>query len=165
MENQENKVLDEMEMRDLLRDKRKKIETLDDLIEFLTYVKDNCNYDYGVAPRSIAQASLATAWYFSNIFGITGFQAGFIMWDFIRDWKYQNNKLGLKIINYDDLLYPQYEDHFDKIMTKPMFEDLQKVAMEKLEKGENVAPEVRIHWMRIVNGLVPFGFKVVEGEE
>lgn len=165
MENQENKVLDEMEMRDLLRDKRKKIETLDDLIEFLTYVKDNCNYDYGVAPRSIAQASLATAWYFSNIFGITGFQAGFIMWDFIRDWKYQNNKLGLKIINYDDLLYPQYEDHFDKIMTKPMFEDLQKVAMEKLEKGENVAPEVRIHWMRIVNGYVPFGFKVVEGEE
>ena len=72
MENQENKVLDEFEMRDLLKDKRKSIETFDELIEFLTYIKDNCNYDDGVAPRSIAQASLAVAWYFSNIFGITG---------------------------------------------------------------------------------------------
>lgn len=162
MENQENKVSDEMEMRDLLRDKRKKIETLDDLIEFLTYVKNNCNYDYGVAPRSIAQASLATAWYFSNIFAITGVQAGFVMWDFIRDWKYQNNKLGLKIINYDNLLYPQYDDYFDKVISKDTYKKLQEVSQEKLNEGGNVSPKVMIHWLRIVNGEVPFGFRVEE---
>ena len=32
MENQENKLLDEFEMRDLLKDKRKSIETFDELI-------------------------------------------------------------------------------------------------------------------------------------
>lgn len=163
MENQENKVLDEFEMRDLLKDKRKKIETFDDLIEFLTYVKDNCNYDYGVAPRSIAQASLAVAWYFSNIFGIIGFQSGFVMTDFIRDWRYQNNKLGFKIVNYDDLLYPQYEDYFDKVISKDNWKKLQEEVRERLDNDSNGASsKVIMHWLRIVNGEVPFGFKVEE---
>ena len=165
MENQENKVLDEFEMRDLLKDKRKSIETFDELIEFLTYIKDNCNYDDGVAPRSIAQASLAVAWYFSNIFGITGFQSGFVITDFIRDWRYQNNKLGFKIVNYDDLLYPQREYYFDKVIKKDMYKKLQEVAEEKLNENSCfVAPKVRIHWLRIVNGHVPFGFRVEDEE-
>ena len=78
-------------MRDELRDRRSKIETFDELVSFLEYVKDECNYDYGVAPRSIAQASVAVAWYLASEFGITGFQAGFVMWDFIRDWNKKHN--------------------------------------------------------------------------
>lgn len=69
----ENK-LDEFKMRNLLKEKRKEIKDLDDLMEFLKYVKENCNYGYGVAPRSIAQAALATAWYLSNEFGIAAFK-------------------------------------------------------------------------------------------
>ena len=75
-------------------------------------MKENCNYGYGQAPRAIAQAALATAWYLSSEFGITGFQASFVMWDFILDWQYRNNKCGLKMIDYDDMLYPQYEHKF-----------------------------------------------------
>lgn len=155
----ENK-LDEFEMRDLLQQKRKEIKDLDDLIEFLKYVKENCNYDYGVAPRSIAQAALATSWYLSNEFGITGFQAGFVMWDFIRDWNFSNNKCGLKIIDYDDMLYPQYDYEFEKTISRETFKELQKQAEENLINEKYVHPNVVYHWLSIVGGKVPFGYKI-----
>ena len=155
----ENK-LDEFKMRDLLKEKRKEIKDLDDLMEFLKYVKENCNYDYGVAPRSIAQAALATAWYLSNEFGITGFQAGFVMFDFIGDWNFSNNKCGLKIIDYDDMLYPQYYDKFEKTISRETFEELQKEAEENLKNTEYTHPNVVAHWQSIVEGKVPFGYKI-----
>ena len=155
----ENK-LDEFEMRDLLQQKRKEIKDLDDLIEFLKYVKENCNYDYGVAPRSIAQAALATAWYLSNEFGITGFQSGFVMWDFIRYWNFSNNKCGLKIIDYDEMLYPQYDYKFEKTISKETFEELQKKAEENLKNIKSVHPDVVSHWLSIMDGKVPFGYKI-----
>lgn len=155
----ENK-LDEFKMRDLLKEKRKEIKNLDDLMEFLKYVKENCNYDYGVAARSIAQAALATAWYLSNEFGITGFQAGFVMFDFIRDWNFSNNKCGLKIIDYDDMLYPQYYDKFEKTISRETFEELQKEAEENLKNTEYAHPNVVAHWQSIVECKVPFGYKI-----
>ena len=155
----ENK-LDEFKMRDLLKEKRKEIKDLDDLMEFLKYVKENCNYGYGVAPRSIAQAALATALYLSNEFGITGFQAGFVMFDFIRDWNFSNNKCGLKIIDYDDMLYPQYYDKFEKTISRETFEELQKEAEENLKNTEYAHPNVVAHWESIVEGKVPFGYKI-----
>ena len=82
----------EFEVKELLENERKNIKSFDDLVSFLQKVKDNYNTGYGTAPRAIAQAALATAWYLSSEFGITGFQAGFVMWDFITGWKYTNNK-------------------------------------------------------------------------
>ena len=157
-------VKDEFEMRDYLAEKRKDIETIDDLADFLRYIEENCNYDYGVAPRSIAQAALTTAYYLSGKFGITGFQAGFVMWDFIRGWLYTSNKAGLKIVDYDDMLYPQYGYKFEKTISKNVWESIQKAAKERLEEdpGSYVHPDVKAHWQSIVDGKVPFGYQVVE---
>ena len=96
----------EFEMKEKLEQKKKNINSFDDLVNYLEYIKNNCNYDYDVASRSIAQASLAVAWYLAKEFGITGFQASFVMWDFIKGWSYKDNKCGLKIIDYDNMLYP-----------------------------------------------------------
>lgn len=176
-----------------LRAKRREIgEDFDKLVEFLKDVRDNYNYDYGTAPRAIAQASVATAWYLSSVFGITGFQAGFVMWDFIRDWQYRDNECGLKIVDYDLMLYPQYEHKFtEKTIGKWQWEALQKKAQKELDKIQETVEtynrsqakgmekfinkegrdwvdtdfcNVRVlnHWKSIVNGIVPFGFKVEE---
>lgn len=75
-------------------------------------MKNNYNTGYGVAPRAIAQAAVATANYLLDKMGCTGFQASFCMWDMVRDLQYPDNKAGLKMINYDLMLYPQYEDRF-----------------------------------------------------
>lgn len=151
----------EFEMKEELEQKRKDINSFDNLVDYLKYIKNNCNYDYGVAPRSIAQASLAVAWYLAKEFGITGFQASFIMWDFIKDWSYKDNKCGLKIIDYDNMLYPQYEDKFDKVIPKETWELLQKQAEQELkESGCYANLNIVDHWLSIMNGKVPFGYKV-----
>ena len=174
-----------------LQTKRREIgEDFDKLVEFLKDVRDNYNYDYGVAPRAIAQASVATAWYFAYVFGITGFQAGFVMWDFIRDWQYRDNECGLKIVDYDLMLYPQYEYKFtEKTISEWQWEALQEKAQKEIDRiNETVETynrsqakgmegfinkegrdwvdtdfcNVRVlnHWKSIIEGKVPFGFKV-----
>lgn len=174
-----------------LQAKRREIgEDFDKLVEFLKDVRDNYNYDYGTAPRAIAQASVATAWYFAYVFGITGFQAGFVMWDFIRDWQYRDNECGLKIVDYDLMLYPQYEYKFtEKTISEWQWEALQEKAKKELDRINETVDSynksqaegmedfinkegrdwvdtdfcnVRVlnHWKSIVNGIVPFGYRV-----
>lgn len=152
----------EFEVKEQLKNERKDIKSFDDLIEFLQKVKDNCNTGYGTAPRAIAQAALATAWYLASDFGITGFQSGFVMWDFIEGWLYLDNECGMKIVNYDDMLYPQYDYKFEKTIPKDTFEALQKTAKKKLEESEYANPAVINHWKSIVDGNVPFGYVVKE---
>ena len=151
----------EFEVKEQLEKERKDIKSFDDLVAFLQRVKDNCNTGYGTAPRSIAQAALAVAWYLASDFGITGFQAGFVMWDFIRDWQYSDNECGMKIVNYDDMLYPQYNDKFDKVISKDTFEALQKKAWN-LYNDRNAHPAVEKHWESIIHGEVPFGYTINE---
>lgn len=153
----------EFEVRDELEAKRKNIKTFDDLTTFLKYVEENGDKGYGAAPRAMAQAALAVAWYLANKFGITSFQAGFVMWDFVRGWSYRNNKTGLRIVDYDNMLYPQYEDKFQKTITPTVWESLQKEAKERLENDtEYTHPKVIEHWKSIANGVVPFGYEVKE---
>ena len=81
----------EFVVRDQLIEKRKNIKTFDELVEFLRYIIANCNSGYGIAPRAMAQACLAVAYFLAQQFGITGFQAGFVMWDFMTGWSFTNN--------------------------------------------------------------------------
>lgn len=150
----------EFEARAELVEKRKDIKSFEDLTAFLKDVKENYNYDYGVAPRSIAQAALAVAWYLASEFGITGFQAGFVMWDFIMDWNFRYNKTSLKIVDYDNMLYPQYEYKFEKTISRRVWDSLQKAAKENLEESEYAHPDVIAHWQSIVDGNIPFGYTV-----
>lgn len=140
---------------------RKQIKTFEDLVEYLKDIKDNYNTGYGAAPRAIAQAVLATAWFLASEFGITGFQASVTMWDFLLGWSFTDNKCGMKIVNYDKFLYPQYEDYYGKTLSESTFKEIQKVAKEMLE-NESAAHIVRKHWQSIVDGNVPFGYKIEE---
>lgn len=149
--------------RDELREKRKNINTFDDLVAFLKDIEENYGDGYGEAPRSMAQACVAVGAYFSNVYGITGFQASFVMWDFIRDWAFNDNECGLKLVDYDDMLYPQYEYNFEKVISAETWEALQKTAKAKLDEEDGfVCGSVRNHWQSIVDGHVPFGYVVKE---
>lgn len=150
----------EFDAKKTLQEERRSINSLDELVEYIKNVKDNYNIGYGTAPRAIAQAALATAWYLSKEFGITGFQAGCVMWDFITDWSYTNNKCGLKIVDYDNMLYPQYNYKFQKTISLDTYEALQKAARENLENTKYAHIDVVKHWQYIADGNVPFGYVV-----
>lgn len=163
--NKDTDMCDEMKVRDLLKNEIKNIKTFDDLTDYLKFVKEKCNTDYGVAPRSIAQACLAVGNYLAGEFGITGFQAGFVMWDFIRYWNHEDNKCGMKLVDYDKMLYPQYDGYFDKTIAKDTFDSLQKVAKEELSKYKDIdSTNDRYikHLKSIVDGNVPFGYTIKE---
>lgn len=133
------------------------------MVDYIKGIKNNYNFGYGDAPRAIAQACLAVGWYLSSEFGITGFQASFVMWDFICGWSKTDNKTSLKLVDYDDMLFPQYEDKFDKTISEDIWVSIQKAAKELLEdshKDGNVSFNVYNHWKSIVDGKIPFGYKL-----
>lgn len=141
-------------------------QTLATLPTFINHLINDYSHDYGTICHAITASSIATAWAInkSDIGGITGFQASIIMWLFIKNWYKTGNKTGLKLVDYDDMLYPQYENHFDKTISKEIFENLQKIAKENLKDSPNAHPDVLKHWKSIAEGIVPFGYKVSEND-
>ena len=59
------------------------------------------------------------------------------MWQLIRHRSYPGNKTGLRIIDYDKFLYPQYEDDFtQKAISKSMWECIQKEAENNIKEAD-----------------------------
>lgn len=153
--------MDEFEARDYILNKGKGVKTIEELCDLIKEVEEKFNYDYGVAPRSIGAVATVVADYLSYQMGITGFQSGCVMCDFVLNYSYPNNKCGLRIVNYDNMLYPQYDYKFAKTISPRTWEALQKEARERLAKDKGFAhPNVRKHWESIVAGKMPFGYVV-----
>ncbi len=153
--------MDEFEARDYILNKGKDINTVEELCDLIKEAEEKFNYDYGVAPRSIGAVSAVVANYLSHKMGITRYQASFAMWDFIMGYVKTNNKCGMKLVDYDDMLYPQYDYKYAKTISSHTWEQIQKEAKEMLAKDKAFAhPAVREHWKSIVEGNVPFGYVV-----
>jgi hypothetical protein len=135
-------------------------QTLATLPEFLRHLSEDYGHDYGtichaVSASAIAAASALNA---SPCGGITGFQAGCVMWSFIQHWMHLEG--AMKLVEYDNMLYPQYAHKFAPTISKEIFASLQKQAREKLAKADGAHPNVLAHWQRIVDGEVPFGYEI-----
>ena len=122
------------------------------------------NHDYGTMIHAVAACALAAAWAACSEedTGLSGFQAGFVMWDFIKNWTKTGNKCGLRLVDYDDMLYPQYEHKFGKVIDKVTWKSIQEEAKKKIEKEAYACDKVIDHWKRIAEGQVPFGYRVVD---
>lgn len=144
----------------------KSVNTTDELVEFINFI-NNIPLDYGTVVYAQCAAMLA-AQHLLNIGsqgGITGFQAGFIGWEMIKEFMIVGD-CGLSIRDWEKMLYPQYEEKFEKTISREIFERLQEKAKEKLfnddesVNGYTLHPEVREHMESIVNGVVPFGYVI-----
>jgi hypothetical protein len=83
------------------------------------------------------------------------------MFDFITGFTKTGNKCGLRLVDFDDMLFPQYDYKFEKTIKKYTWELLQKQAKENLNGDMRyVSPSVIEHWQSIANGIVPFGYSV-----
>lgn len=91
--------------------------------------------------------------------GITGFQAGYVMWNVIRHMNYESNKCGLRLQNMDDLLYPQYEYKFTSI-SEETWDSVKREAQNCLLEREYAHSDVVAHWKSIVDGNIPFGLRI-----
>lgn len=141
-----------------------KKQTLETLPAFMNHVLNDYCHDYGTIVHAISACALAVARAAdkSEQGSITWFQASCVMWDFISQWSYSSNKCGLRIVDYDNMLYPQYEFKFsNKEISQSVWKSLQKQAEELLKAEKAYAHEKVIeHWQSIIGGNVPFGYKV-----
>lgn len=138
--------------------------TLATLPEFLRHLTEDYGHDYGTICHAVAAAAIAAARAVdhSPAGGITGFQAGAIMWEFVSEWQGYRGQ-PLRLVKYEEMLYPQYDDAFAKTITPDTWDWLQKKAAEKLAgNSEGSHPDVLAHWESIVAGIVPFGYEVKE---
>lgn len=143
-------------------------QTIKTLPSFVKHVMNDYIHDYGTVCHAIGACAVATAYACTKMYGahggITGFQAGFVMWSFVKGWYYRNNKCGLKILDYDKLLYPQYCDRFEKTIESEQWEAIREEAKHLIQVAEetNDPPHERVlaHWKSIAVGNLPFGFRV-----
>lgn len=136
--------------------------TPEELAAFVTRLLGDYAHDYGTICHAVAAAALAAARTVDadpRSGGITGFQGGCVMWEFVRHWLSVDGPM--RLLRYENMLFPQYADDFTKTMKLETFRWLQEEAKKRLAQGA-AHPDVVAHWQRIVDGEVPFGF-MVEG--
>lgn len=135
----------------------------DDFPDFFREMTEDYVHDYGTVCHAMAAIGLAAMCAFNKSEGarggITGFQAGCVMWEVIRHMNYEDDKCGLRLLNMDDLLYPQYEHKFCSISSNT-WEAVQKEAQKRLSERSTDHPDVVAHWKSIVNGKIPFGLRI-----
>ena len=87
----------------------------------------------------------------AHVLGVTGFQASCADMDFLRRTRSMEN--GFSIVNYENLLYPQYfdDEHFP---TKEMLIEqnkkwLAEAAQKKIAENAGAHPDVIAWWKHI----------------
>ena len=137
--------------------------TLETLPGFLKELTEVYEHDYGTIVHAIAAAALAAANAVekSPQGGITGFQASFIPWKFFRKWN--RIESPLRLLDFDKMLYPQYEERFLKTISPSTWKWLQKEAKKRIATSKGAKRVVK-HWKKIAKGKVPFGYKVVDDD-
>ncbi len=142
------------------RSESKCIASTEELFKYVEHLMNDYEHDYGTVVRATACIAVASANMCCNVFGLTGFQASCVMWDFLKGFMFESNKCGLKIIDFDDMLYPQHEFRFEKTISKETMNCLQKEAINRIESEQPAHPEVVNHWKKIAKGIPPFGYEV-----
>lgn len=134
-----------------------------DLQAFIKKVSEEYNHDYGTVCYAVAAIAYQSAMWAARNFGITGFQAGAVKWIFLRHWDDLGEYKPKKMVDYSNMLYPQYEDNFQNSITESTWKWLQEEAKKKIDAlspEEIVSQKVYDHWHSIVDGVVPFGYWV-----
>ena len=146
------KTLKNMTERELRNAKVPYIKTEKELTRYIRTLASR-PHDYGTCVYAVSMASVATYNYMANQLGITGFQSGCADLDIIRRTR---NIENFRIINYDDLLYPQIALDKDKFPSLPdllykngkwLREDAIKLLKEN--KGNHIHPNVRRWWRQL----------------
>jgi hypothetical protein len=132
--------------------------TMKDLDRVINALVDR-QHEYGTCPYAMSIAAEAAYHFVAGALGVTGFQASFADLDFIR--RVRGLKSGFRILNYDDLLYPQYHtpEHFPSLHDLMADAEIRGILKERAEKelataGENAHPDVVRHWKRLAEWSV-----------
>lgn len=146
--------------------KAEKFGEKDSIDEFASELDKKYEHDYGTCVHAAAAVAKAAICKASRMFGLTGFQHGCILSLLMRNEFGIGREIGSKILDMDNLLFPQYMRNFVELkISKRCAENLRKRAVEKIKeakaKKEIVSKRVFAHWQWIAAGNLP-SFVTVE---
>lgn len=140
-----------------------KKQTIESLSPFVSGLVNNYEHDFGTIIHAVAASALAAAHAVHNSEqgNIDSFQGGAVLTEFIRTWL--NLKAPFKLVNYEDFLYPQHERRFKKLLPPSIWAWIKAEAKHQLDnKCAYTEARYELHWRSIVDGKVPFGYKVAK---
>ena len=134
-------------------------QTLKTLPGFLAKLAEH-KHDYNSIVQAVAFAALgaACAMDHSPHGGITGFQAGGVFWEFYRAWLHEDGPV--RLVKYQEMLWPQYEEQFGKTVSPSTLEWLQEKARKELAEIGDRNAHYKKHMQDIVDGKLPWGYRV-----
>lgn len=154
--------LDESKDKDVIDEwfEEAKKQTLDTLPEFMRHLTEDYIHDYGTIVHAMSACMIAAGWAVNESpqGGITGFQSGFIKFGILKHW--DGVDCPIRIVKYDDMLYPQYDSRFENTISQDTWEYIQEKAHEYLNESEHASDKIIEHWKKIVEGEVPFGYTI-----
>ena len=151
----------ELQYRDEIYKKAQEVKNIDDLTKFIYEIAKHKN-DYSTVVYACSAAMFAAF----NVVnrgpngGVTGFQAGCIGWECIGKFMMIEENAPCRLINYNEMLYPQYSANFEKTITVKTWDYLQNNAAKKIISDKNAHQDVISHWHKIASGVIPFGYKL-----
>ncbi len=140
-----------------------KHQTMASLPDFMEKLSKH-QHDYSSICYAIAAAANAAAHALDRgpSGGITGFQAGGVMWEFMSLWN--GIKGPAKLVRFENAIYPQYAEEFAGMTIEyETFEHIRKLAREhseEIEKNGGAVTSVYYHMKSIAEGNAPFGMRV-----
>lgn len=154
--------------------KAKTVKTTEEFTELVNHLfRGEICHTYDSAVHAVSALALAGATLGAHIEGITGFQAGYIKFDFMHEWDRIGNEVGCQVVDFDHYLcYPQYVEKCPiKIISLKTWKRVQQVCADKLNAldtttfhsydGKQYAEEhhacyaVRQYWADVCNGIIP----------
>lgn len=122
--------------------------TRDELMAYVNSLVER-DHDYGTCVYAMSMAATAAFYYVSSRLGVTGFQASCADMDILR--RTRGYKMGFRLVDYGNLLYPQYcdDEHFPgwRGLMNENADRLRDEAKKLLaERGNNTHPAVLAHW-------------------
>jgi hypothetical protein len=141
----------EQEYRDEVYTEAKDIKTIDSLSAFIKKL-GNHKHDYGTIVYACS-AAMKAAFHTFNACpqgGITGFQAGCLMWEMVKEFG-SFSEGPLRIQDFDNLRFPQYDERW----TVTISPESAKVLRERAAKVSGAHPNVQQRNDEIAAGRFP----------
>lgn len=121
--------------------------TMTELTKYIAWLV-NLEHDYSSCAEATANAMLAVMNYMCSTLEMTNFQVSHAQLSALC--KARGIKIGLQVLNMDDLLYPQYcnDGHLPgwRKQIDNMRQSLRLAAQDKLATVTECHPNVRRHW-------------------
>lgn len=138
--------------------------TIETLGDFVKKLANDYEHDYGTIVHAMAAAVGATmsAMNNSDQGGITGFQAGCLMWEILE--KEFHVEFPSRLVRFEHMLFPQYEYEF-KSIPYDIWVWLRERAGQLLETAPDLHESVKKHMKTIADGQVPFGYRIQKKDE